>query len=54
MDKPVMTDYVTLIFTLFDKFEQQMNQDLLNWIDPLRFRKSVSFTVQIAMITNSI
>jgi hypothetical protein len=27
MDKPTMTDYVTLIFTLFDKFEQQMNQE---------------------------
>ena len=27
MDKPTMTDYVTLIFTLFEKFEQQMNQE---------------------------
>lgn len=27
MDKPIMTDYVTLIFTLFEKFEQQMNQE---------------------------
>lgn len=26
MDKPTMTDYIALIFTLFEKFEQQMNQ----------------------------
>lgn len=26
MDKPTMTDYINLIFTLFEKFEQQMNQ----------------------------
>ncbi len=25
MAKPTLTDYITLIFTLFDKFEQQMN-----------------------------
>jgi len=27
MAKPTLTDYVTLIFTLFDKFEQQMNSE---------------------------
>ena len=27
MDKPTMTDYITVIFTLFDEFEQQMIQD---------------------------
>lgn len=27
MDKPKMTDYVTLIFTLFDKFEQEQMQE---------------------------
>ncbi len=27
MDKPKPTDYATLIFTLFDKFEQEQMQE---------------------------
>ena len=37
MDKPVMTDYVTLIFTLFEKFEQQMNQETVKKGKPFTF-----------------
>jgi hypothetical protein len=37
MDKPIMTDYVTLIFTLFEKFEQQMNPETVKKGKPFTF-----------------
>jgi hypothetical protein len=37
MDKPKMTDYVNLIFTLFDKFEQHMNQEHTKLGKPFTF-----------------
>ncbi len=37
MAKPTLTDYVTLIFTLFDKFEQQMNKETTKKGKPFTF-----------------
>lgn len=37
MDKPTLTDYVTLIFTLFDEFEQQEMKDKAKPGSPFTF-----------------
>lgn len=47
MDKPTLTDYVTLIFTLFDKFTQQMNPNSLKIGHPLTFSDKTFIVVFI-------
>ena len=37
MDKPTLTDYVTLIFTLFDKFEQEQMKETTKLGKPYTF-----------------
>jgi hypothetical protein len=49
MAKPTLTDYVTLIFTLFDKFEQQMNQETVKKGKPFTFAQKC-FIVLFVML----
>lgn len=49
MAKPTLTDYVMLIFTLFDKFEQQMNQESIKKGKPFTFAQKCFIVLFIVL-----
>jgi len=50
MDKPTLTDYISLIFTLFDKFEQQnMKQSAVKLGKPYTFAQKCFIVLFINM-----
>lgn len=49
MAKPTLTDYVTLIFTLFDNFEQQMNLETIKKGKPFTFTQKCFIVLFIVL-----